>query len=80
MNMGMEDIFAGIGLIGIILGFALLVLYIWSVIWAYKDANRRGKSGWLVAIMVALLSWPVGLVVWLLFRPTAPTALNQPQG
>ncbi|MBC5772994.1 hypothetical protein H8S95_02875 [Pontibacter sp. KCTC 32443] len=65
----MEDFFAGIGLIGIVLGIAVFILYVWSVVWAYKDANRRGKPGWLVAIMVALLSWPIGLIVWLLFRP-----------
>ncbi|WP_250419035.1 MULTISPECIES: hypothetical protein [Pontibacter] len=67
--MYMEDFFAGIGLIGIVLGIAVFILYVWSVVWAYKDANRRGKPGWLVAIMVALLSWPIGLIVWLLFRP-----------
>ena len=66
----MEDVFTGIGLIGIILGVVLLVLYCWSVLWAYRDANRRGKPGWLVAVMVTLFSWPLGLIVWLLFRPT----------
>ncbi|MEJ8757012.1 hypothetical protein WG947_08400 [Pontibacter sp. H259] len=78
MDTGMEDMFAGIGLVGIILGIALLVLYIWSVVWAYKDANRRGKPGWLVALMVALLSWPVGLIVWLLFRPMASGSFHHP--
>lgn len=67
-----ENFLAGIGIVGILLGVVLLILYIWSVIWAYKDANRRGKSGWLVAIMVALLSWPLGLILWLLFRPSYP--------
>ncbi|WP_255481122.1 hypothetical protein [Pontibacter sp. Tf4] len=68
-DMIIDDFWAGFGIIGIIVGLVLLVLYIWSVVWAYKDANRRGKPGWLVAVLVALLSWPLGLVLWLLFRP-----------
>ena len=72
----MEDLFAGIGIIGIVLGVVLLILYIWSIVWAYKDANRRGKPGWLVAIMVALLSWPIGLILWLVFRPAYTGTLN----
>ena len=75
--MYMEDFFAAFGLIGIVVGIVLLVLYIWSIVWAYRDANDRGKPGWLVALLVALLSWPVGLVVWLLFRPTHSRALNE---
>jgi len=47
----------------------LFILYIYTVIWAYKDANQRGKPGWLAALLVFLLSWPVGLIVWLLIRP-----------
>ena len=68
--MRMEDIFSAIGLVGIVLGIALLILYVWSIVWAYRDAISRGKPGWLVALMVALLSWPIGLLVWLVFRPT----------
>lgn len=48
---------------------ALLALYVWSVVWAYGDAVARGKSGFLVALIVALLSWPMGWVAWLVFRP-----------
>ncbi|MBR0571570.1 hypothetical protein KB205_13120 [Microvirga sp. STS03] len=68
-EMNMDNFWAGFGIIGIIIGLVLLVLYCWSVVWAYKDANRRGKPGWMVAILVALMSWPLGLVLWLLFRP-----------
>ena len=66
----MDDFFASFGLIGIVVALVVLVLYIWSIVWAYKDAQHRGKPGWLVACLVALLAWPLGLVVWLLFRPT----------
>lgn len=55
-----------IAVIGIM---ALAALPIISVIWAYGDAERRGKSGCLVAILVLFLSWPLGLILWLVFRP-----------
>lgn len=52
-----------------LVGIAIFVVYIATVIWAYGDAEKRGKSGCLVAILVAFLSWPIGLVVWLVARP-----------
>ncbi|MCB8917975.1 MAG: hypothetical protein H6666_08620 [Ardenticatenaceae bacterium] len=53
----------------ICLGLVFVIVFLWSVIWAYNDAERRGKSGCLVALLVFLLSWPVGLIIWLVFRP-----------
>ncbi len=50
-------------------GLLLLVLYVGSIIWAYSDAEERGKSGCLVALLVIFLTWPVGLIAWLVFRP-----------
>ena len=47
----------------------ILALPIATTIWAYGDAERRGKSGCLVAILVFFLSWPLGLILWLVFRP-----------
>lgn len=44
-------------------------LYIWSLVWAYKDAEKRGSNGVLVCLLVALVAWPLGIVVWLLVRP-----------
>jgi hypothetical protein len=64
-----ERIIFGFGLFWLFVGLLGLVLYVGSIIWAYRDAERRGKPGWLVALLVALLSWPLSLVVWLLFRP-----------
>lgn len=61
--------FLGI-IIGAIIGLGILAIYVISIVWAYNDAQVRGKSGCLVAILVAFLSWPIGLVVWLVFRPT----------
>ena len=46
-----------------------VVLYLWSGVWVYRDAEKRGKPAWLVALLVLLLSWPLSLVLWVLLRP-----------
>jgi hypothetical protein len=51
------------------LGLVILGLLVWSLIWVYGDAEKRGKSGCLVVLLVFLLDWPVSLLVWLVFRP-----------
>ena len=59
-----------IGPIELVLGFCLgLVLYVASLVWVYRDAERRGTAGALVVIMVAVIAWPLGLIVWWLIRP-----------
>ncbi|RAU81789.1 hypothetical protein [Pontibacter arcticus] len=71
----MGELILGLGLLGIVLGIVILVLYVWSIIWAYRDAERRGKSGILIALLVAFLpSWPLGIILWLLIRPANPTS------
>ena len=72
----MEDFAVGMGIFGLIFGLVILVIYIWSIVWAYQDAEKRGKPGWLVAIIVALLAWPLGLLVWLLVRPNDRPTYN----
>ena len=47
-----------------------IALWVKSIVWAYGDAEKRGKSGVLVALWVALLSWPPGLLAWIAFRPS----------
>ncbi|PVY42187.1 hypothetical protein [Pontibacter virosus] len=69
MEQSYTSYFTGLGLIGILTGMVLLVFVVWSVIWSYRDARRRGKSPWLVALMVLLMVWPVGLIIWLMLRP-----------
>ncbi len=66
-----EDVFGSLLVIfmAVCITIPLFALYIYSIFWAYKDANQRGKSGWLAALLVFLLSWPVGLIIWLLIRP-----------
>src|SRR5262245_59714795 len=53
-----------------IIAMAVVVpLFTWSLVWLYRDAERRGQSGLLVALLVHLLCWPGGLLVWLFIRP-----------
>ena len=51
------------------LGLLLLGLFGFSVAWVWRDANRRGQPGFIVAVLVAFLWWPLSLIVWLLARP-----------
>ncbi len=66
--MELEGFAYGFGLFSLLLGLAGLVLYIWSIIWVYRDAESRGKSGLAVALLVALL-----------FLATQPAALDDLQ-
>jgi hypothetical protein len=45
-----------------------LAFWICAVPWAYSAAQRRGTPAVLVALLT-LLSWPLGLITWLVFRP-----------
>ncbi|MGC9530606.1 MAG: hypothetical protein ACP5G2_08420 [Candidatus Bipolaricaulaceae bacterium] len=49
--------------------FLYVVAMVVSAGWAFQDAERRGKSGWLAGLMVFFLGFPGGLLAWLLFRP-----------
>lgn len=55
-------------LITILLASAVIA-WIFSVAWVYDDANRRNMAGWAVALLVAFVSWPLSLIVWLVIRP-----------
>jgi len=48
---------------------AALILAAWILVWIYNDAERRGKPGCLVVLLVLLVTPPLGLLVWLVFRP-----------
>lgn len=51
------------------LALAVLGLLIWSLVWAYRDAESRGKPGWLVVLLVLFMNWPFSLLIWIVFRP-----------
>ena len=49
--------------------FGLLGLYLWSAVWAYRDASARGKQPIVIMLLVLLLSWPISVLVWIAVRP-----------
>ena len=57
------------GLIAISLVLFFLSLFVWSLFWVYGDAEKRGKSGCLITLLVFFVSWPLGLLIWLFARP-----------
>ena len=57
---------------------AILGLLVASLIWVYRDAESRNKSGALVALLVLLLQWPLSLLLWIVFRPDTPDDMGIP--
>jgi hypothetical protein len=62
MGFGLDDVSSWL------IGGLFLVLVGWTVRTTAVDARRRGKSPLLVCLLV-FLSFPLGLIVWLVFRP-----------
>jgi prepilin-type processing-associated H-X9-DG protein len=57
-------------MVGIFLiGCPALVAFVASIVWVWRDANRRGQPGFIVAVLVGFLLWPLSLIVWLAARP-----------
>lgn len=54
----------------VVLFFLIFFLvHIWIFAWGYNDAEKRGKSGCLVCLLLLFAPFPVGLIIWLLIRP-----------
>ncbi|MCA9148455.1 MAG: hypothetical protein KDA92_04110 [Planctomycetales bacterium] len=53
----------------------LFYAYLLSIWWAYDDARRRGQPEIFAALLVALVFWPLGLILWRLIRPKRLAAL-----
>ncbi len=47
----------------------IIFLLIPSAIYVYQDAKKRGKSGFLTALLTSVLFWPLSLLFWLAMRP-----------
>lgn len=47
----------------------LIILTLALVVWIYRDAESRGKSGILIAFLVGVIAWPLGVLIWLAARP-----------
>jgi drug/metabolite transporter (DMT)-like permease len=54
-------------IVGVVVG--ILGLFVWSLVWVYSDAEKRGKPGCVVALLVFIRSWPFSLLFWILARP-----------
>ena len=61
-----DSLLAGIGFMAI--GIIMLIVNIAILVWIYKDAEARGKSGigWLI---FALICGPLACIIGLLTRP-----------
>jgi hypothetical protein len=55
-------------ILDVVLIVCIIAAFIATVRMCAKDAIRRGKSPWLVSLMV-IGFFPFGLLVWLVFRP-----------
>ena len=63
--------FGFFGLPMAVLPLALLALWIYVIIWVYKDAERKGMNGLLWALLV-LIGNIVGLIIYLIIRTETP--------
>ncbi|MEO6846325.1 MAG: hypothetical protein ABI443_03135 [Chthoniobacterales bacterium] len=63
-NFGMlSDVFTQMA-VGIV-----VIFYFTSLYWAYDDARKRGRNSIKVLLLVAILAWPLSIIVWLFMRP-----------
>ena len=65
------DSFLAGGLLGgalCIVWVVLLIIWLYVLVWVYKDAKRRGKSG-VVWLLIVFFFSIIGLIVWLVVRP-----------
>ena len=52
-----------------ILGCILLMMvYVGSLAWVFRDARRRGHHPWMAVMFVMVAAWPLSLSVWILIR------------
>lgn len=52
---------------GVLCGAAFLVLFAVSLVWVYRDAEARGKTGCLW-LLIVYFTWPFGLLAYVLLR------------
>lgn len=77
---GAEAVFLGLSGLCCFLVILPFIIGLLIGIWVYKDAEKRGKSGVLWLLVVWLVPFPIGLIIWLIVRPPIPapqTTINQ---
>jgi hypothetical protein len=53
--------------VGIICAVVFVVLFALSLVWVYRDAEARGKTGCLW-LLIVFFTWPFGLLAYVLLR------------
>ncbi|MFP4091155.1 MAG: hypothetical protein ACLFUB_04825 [Cyclobacteriaceae bacterium] len=64
-----EDFFWDLTLVSAIGAIIIGIIYIISIVWSYNDAKKRGVNGFIVALLVAFVAWPLSFIGWLIIRP-----------
>lgn len=60
--------------IGVAVLLTLLAAWVLGMVWAYRDARARKAPAWAVVLLVGTPPiWPLGLLLWYVFRPPLPT-------
>ena len=52
---------------GICFGLLMLISFIISLVWVYRDSEQRGKTGCLW-LLIVFFTWPFGLIAYFLLR------------
>ena len=65
-------------IVDLVLILCIIAAFIATVRMCAKDAIRRGKSPWLVTLIV-IGFFPFGLLVWLIFRPKIIKPAGDPE-
>ena len=52
---------------GICFALTMVILYIVSLVWVYKDSKKRGKTG-ILWLLIVFFTWPFGLIAYFLLR------------
>ena len=52
-----------------LIGGTLILVTLALMIWIYRDAESRGKSGILMLLLIGVVAWPWGVLIWLAARP-----------
>jgi len=62
------NIFGNLLLISLgFLTILLLTLFLGSLVWVYRDAEARGKTGALW-VLIVFFTWPFGLIAYFMLR------------
>lgn len=54
-------------LLGSLITVLLILLYLFSLVWVYRDSEKRGKTGCMWSFIV-FFTWPIGLFLYWLLR------------